>query len=154
MQSIFIYVVFSFIYIGNALQQIFPHVKHFLCIWHIQKDVLARCKKEFEESCLWDYFYRKWFEVMYSESEQIYAEKWNALEEFLQGMGKVQVINYLQRTWLPYKEKFVSAWTRKHTHYGQCSTSRVEGEHRRVKNYIEVHMMNCFHDFLNICAFS
>jgi hypothetical protein len=109
-----------------------------LCVWHIEKDVLARCKKEFENATLWNFFYGKWFEIMYSETEAAYERNWASMKEFLLRARKTIVITYLERTWLPYKEKFVLAWTKKHTHYGQCTTSRVEGEHRRVKNYIEV----------------
>lgn len=40
--------------------------------------------------------------------------------------------------WLPWKDKFVSAWTEKHLHFGNRSSSRAEGAHAKLKLYLQV----------------
>lgn len=40
---------------------------------------------------------------------------------------------YMDNTWWPYKERIVKFWIDKITHFGQQSTSRVEGWHASLK---------------------
>ncbi|GKC59631.1 hypothetical protein Tco_1087229, partial [Tanacetum coccineum] len=47
-------------------------------------------------------------------------------------------IEYIKDTWLPSKEKFVSAWTEKYLHFGNRSSSRAEGAHAKLKLYLPV----------------
>jgi hypothetical protein len=39
---------------------------------------------------------------------------------------------------LPWKKKFVSAWTEKHLHFGNRASSRAEGAHAKLKKYLQV----------------
>lgn len=39
---------------------------------------------------------------------------------------------------MPVKEKIVAAWTDKHLHLGNHASSRVEGEHAKLKQYLQV----------------
>lgn len=48
------------------------------------------------------------------------------------------MINYIHKTWIPFKEKFVYAWTKKNLHFGNHVTSRVEGAHSKLKKYLQV----------------
>ncbi|GKA61621.1 PKS-NRPS hybrid synthetase [Tanacetum coccineum] len=45
---------------------------------------------------------------------------------------------FMSSTWLPWKEKFVSAWTDKYLHFGNRSSSRAEGAHAKLKKYLQV----------------
>ena len=40
----------------NAIATIFPQATSLLCRWHINKNVLAKCKKLFEKKEKWDMF--------------------------------------------------------------------------------------------------
>ncbi|XP_012842628.1 PREDICTED: uncharacterized protein LOC105962836 [Erythranthe guttata] len=45
-----------------------------------------------------------------------------------------QAIAYVANSWLdPYKERLVSVWTNKCTHFGTYTSNRVEGAHGRMK---------------------
>lgn len=45
-------------------------------------------------------------------------------------------MDYVQATWLPLKEKFVEAWTDLIPHYGHIATSRGEGAHANLKQWL------------------
>jgi hypothetical protein len=45
---------------------------------------------------------------------------------------------YLKTKWLVVKEQFCYAWTNNCLHFGQRSTSRVEGSHNALKKRIKV----------------
>ena len=40
----------------NTISSVFPGVTHLLCKWHINRNVLARCKKLFETKEKWNRF--------------------------------------------------------------------------------------------------
>ncbi|KAK9697191.1 hypothetical protein RND81_08G020300 [Saponaria officinalis] len=106
-----------------AISIVFPRTIHLLCIWHIQKNIVAKCKKQFIEDEDWDMFMSTWNAVMYAETKSSFEESWVLLE-------------------LLYKEKqcqkFVSAWTDTHPHFGNRASSRAEGAHAKLKGYLQV----------------
>ncbi|KAK9676759.1 hypothetical protein RND81_11G098300 [Saponaria officinalis] len=120
----------------KAISIVFPQTTHLLCIWHIQKNIVAKCKKQFAEDEDWDMFMSTWNAVMYAKTENSYDESWVLLE--LLYKEKKCVISYLKETWLPYKQKFVSAWTDTHPHLGNRASSRAEGAHAKLKGYLQV----------------
>ncbi|KAK9676175.1 hypothetical protein RND81_11G059500 [Saponaria officinalis] len=46
------------------------------------------------------------------------------------------MVDYIQRTWLIYREKFLKLYTNTITHYGNTSTSRVESTHAVLKEWL------------------
>lgn len=69
---------------------------------------------------------------------QDFEKNLKSLKDMLPVQGKETFVQYLQKEWLPYKEKFVEAWTKNHRHYNSTAASRVEGMHAVLKNYIQV----------------
>ncbi|KAG5566439.1 hypothetical protein RHGRI_002122 [Rhododendron griersonianum] len=120
----------------NAIQLVFPGTAHVLCVWHIEKNVLSKCKSQFESGKDWETFLSTWTNVIESVDESSFHEAWHLLE--VQYKEKEYVINYLKNTWLPFKERFVNAWIGKHPHFGHRVTSRVEGAHSTLKRYLTV----------------
>ncbi|GKA05946.1 protein FAR1-related sequence 5 [Tanacetum coccineum] len=51
---------------------------------------------------------------------------------------KKDAIAYVKKNWFSWKEKFVSAWTEKHLHFGNRSSSRAKGAHAKLKLYLQV----------------
>ncbi|XP_028068166.1 uncharacterized protein LOC114270779 [Camellia sinensis] len=94
----------------NAIQKIFSSGRHLLCRWHINKIVLTKCKKMFETQQKWEKFNHEWNSLVYSSSEIQYNERLKSLlKEF---SSYPDAVKYVMDTWLvPYKEKFVAAWT-------------------------------------------
>jgi hypothetical protein len=73
--------------------------------------------------------------ILYAETEQKYEA---ALRSFQQGAGARNpvILSYIEQTWLPHKEKFVTAWADHCLHYGNRATSRAEGYHKIIKALI------------------
>ncbi|GKD72694.1 hypothetical protein Tco_1330976 [Tanacetum coccineum] len=66
-----------------------------------------------------------WNNLVYSTTKADYVK---SLDEFeLLYMDKKYAIKYIRDTWLQWKEKFVSAWTKVHLHLGNRASSRAEG---------------------------
>lgn len=47
--------------------------------------------------------------------------------------SNVEVVKYLKDTWMIYKERFCLVWTSQIMHFGNATTSHVEGMHRAMK---------------------
>ncbi|CAG8854728.1 12562_t:CDS:2, partial [Gigaspora margarita] len=119
----------------RAIEKVFSNTRHILCMWHINKNILAKYKRYFITEENWTEFLRIWQMVAMSNTEQEFATKWN---EFLQHyMNKPEVIKYLQETWITYKKCFVSAWTNDYLHFGNTVTSRVEAAHAALKRCLQ-----------------
>ncbi|CAJ0635060.1 8268_t:CDS:2, partial [Entrophospora sp. SA101] len=119
----------------NAIGRIFPGAHHLLCIWHINKNILAKCKRHFATEEDWTEFIELWKAVTASITEQDFTTKW---KEFLECYAsKPNVLQYLQETWILHKECFISAWVDHYLHLGNKATSRVEGAHATLKKYLQ-----------------
>ncbi|XP_012850801.1 PREDICTED: uncharacterized protein LOC105970510 [Erythranthe guttata] len=121
----------------KALENVFPTVPHLLCLWHINMNVGRRASR-----CLGNsrrrgtaFVLGTWQTLVKSVSEEDFAMNYTALlDEYA---NYPDLIEYLQYTWLVYKEKFVKAWTDLIFHLGNTSTSRVESNHRALKRWLE-----------------
>ncbi|CAN6718572.1 unnamed protein product [Malus baccata var. baccata] len=109
----------------NAIRIVFPSTSNLLCVWHIEKNILANCKAHFEEEVDWIDFISTWKILIQSPDETSFNEAWSRFE--VKYEEKKSVLKYILGTWLPYKEKFVSAWQRK-----------AEGAHATLKKYLQV----------------
>ncbi|XP_058185926.1 PKS-NRPS hybrid synthetase cheA-like [Rhododendron vialii] len=120
----------------NAIKVVFPTTTNLLCVWHIEKNILANCKSHFKTQEDWTTFLDTWNEVISSPDGGAFDEAWKLFE--LLYNEKEYVLSYIQRTWLPFKERFVKAWTEKCAHFGNRVSSRAEGAHGKLKKYLQV----------------
>nr|XP_043616205.1 protein FAR1-RELATED SEQUENCE 5-like [Erigeron canadensis] len=100
----------------NGIKNEFPATTNLLCVWHIEKNVLANCKKYFGCDKEFDIFMGSWQNVIYSATEAMFEYNWAEFELFYN--DKKGPIDYIKKVWLPWKEKFVSVWTEKYLHFG------------------------------------
>ncbi|KAL4590600.1 hypothetical protein LXL04_003537 [Taraxacum kok-saghyz] len=119
----------------NAIKKVFPNTTNLLCIWHIEKNVLAHCKKHFDAEGF-DNFMASWINVAYSTTTTMFEYNWAEFE--LSYQAKKVALEYIKKTWLPWKEMFVSAWTDNYLHLGNHASSRAEGAHAKLKLYLQV----------------
>nr|CCA18090.1 Pc21g00130 putative [Albugo laibachii Nc14] len=119
-----------------AIDKVFSSSSHLLCIWHINKNILAKCKRQFETSEEWTVFLQQWCILVAANTELEYEKQWKELSDSFK--TKPKVLEYLANTWLIYKERFVNAWTSKYRHFGNKATSRVEGAHAYIKKFLQV----------------
>lgn len=100
----------------KAGQVVFPGATQLLCRWHINKNVLARSKKVFQDEDKWTGMMKAWTTVCSASSEQEFSSRWT---EFCSEFGQYpDLVAYLDATWLTHKEKFVDAWISKSLHLG------------------------------------
>lgn len=118
----------------NAVTTWFPSSRSLLCLWHVNKAVLARCKPDFgpkndesadkTEDNGWGEFYRSWHSIVASPDEEVFEQR---LAEFRLKYAEayLDAVGYIISTWLdPWKEKIVKAWVDKYLHFGNIATSR------------------------------
>jgi hypothetical protein len=120
----------------NAIRSVFPSTNNVLCLWHIQKNLLANCKNLFGDDTSFEQFMEGWNMVVKSLEVDEFFDAWDA---FKARYGSTHGgITYIESNWLEYKELFGTAWTRRFLHFGSTTTSRVEGAHHAAKMYIKV----------------
>jgi hypothetical protein len=138
----------------GAIEELFPNISHLLCIWHIEKAVFTKarefiCQKtanqpqddpkntEFTE------FMKIWRDLYSSNiSEEYKLRLYNLKTKF----NYPNLILYLERIWLIYKQKFVRCYTPNITHFGNSASSRSEGIHARLKS----HLHGSNNDFITV----
>ena len=114
---------------------VFDKVPHLLCRWHIEKDVLAKCKQYFRDGAAFEMFHAEWMKIMRSGTEAIYQSSW---QKFVHkySVTHAEAIRYLVGTWIEHDKKFVSCYTDRVFHLGSGSSSRVEGAHAVLKGFL------------------
>ena len=147
----------------NALDVTFPAIrtKRFLCFWHICKNVLVNCKGNFPTMERWEQFQKGFAAVAYATSDWQYIDMLEEFQdEFNWNNGELwsvdsanaspdelkvaanknlerEAIAYVTGQWFnPYHKYFVRAWVDQHFNGGLGSTSRLEGAHYVLKNWI------------------
>lgn len=132
--------------LSNAIGMIFPDATHILCVWQININVAKHCKSKFTEP-EWTEFMKIWNNFVASDTTVDY----NINLDLVTKMAKAHnVFDYLQTTWLHRSKKFVTLFTSSTPHFGNSSTSRVEGSHFRAKRFLEGqnnNFLTCFNSF-------
>ncbi|KAL5193569.1 hypothetical protein HKD37_20G055767 [Glycine soja] len=94
----------------NAVKDVFPECTNLLCIFHINKNVKAKCKSLIAQKNAWDYQFDECLKKF-----EVACAPWPIF------------VDYVKETWIiPHKEKFVSAWTNK-----------VESAHSSLKRLLQ-----------------
>jgi hypothetical protein len=115
----------------SAIRTIFPSVTHILCRWHINKNILAKHKKDFATELLFNDFMKDWNIFVQSGSLEEIESNWSKISSKWEESHPL-AFHYLL-SWFPYFHKFVSFYIDNHKHYGSWTTSRVEGAHAAFK---------------------
>ena len=85
----------------NALSRCFPESPNLLCIWHINKNVLAKSKTLLQSSEESEHCVQLWSMLTYSSTVEEFEESWRALGIF--GIES-RLFQYLAGQWIPHKE--------------------------------------------------
>lgn len=118
----------------SAIDDQLPDFPHILCVWHLNKNIQAHCKKEFATNEEYNKFFSLWINLTNAPKEEMYNQSKKDIRLFLQ--DKPHIFHYLESNVLVHRERFVVAWTRKWLHLGNAATSRVEGAHATMKRWI------------------
>lgn len=82
-----------------AIRTVFPDTAHLLCIWHVNKNVLAHCKPAFPTTEAWEAFYAAWHNVIQSKTRDALDIAWEKLKDDYY-VGYDELIDYLDKTWI------------------------------------------------------
>ncbi|KAL5137778.1 Protein FAR1-RELATED SEQUENCE 5 [Glycine soja] len=120
----------------NAVKDVFPECTNLLCIFHINKNVKAKCKSLIAQKNAWDFVMDYWGSLTDCPLEQQFDE---CLKKFEIACAPWPMfVDYVKETWIiPHKEKFVSAWTNKVIYLGNTTTNRVESVHSSLKRLLQ-----------------
>lgn len=121
----------------NALDTRLPDASKLLCIWHINKNVVSNCRRNFETEEDWKAFEFMWSNVVYAPTSKNCTQAWSDLLNKYENSHR-EDLHYLYKTWLePWSDRFCKCETNKILHFGNTTTSRVEGMHRVLKRYLK-----------------
>ncbi|KAH1189119.1 Protein FAR1-RELATED SEQUENCE 6 [Glycine max] len=120
----------------NAVKTVFPESTNLLCMFHIDKNVKAKCKSLIGEKNVWDYVMDNWGTLVDCPSEHQFHE---SLQKFQVACSPWPIFtDYVNDTWIiPHKEKFITAWTNKVMHLGNTTTNMVESAHWALKRVLQ-----------------
>ncbi|XP_028111986.1 uncharacterized protein LOC114310236 [Camellia sinensis] len=91
----------------NAIDNTFPNARHLLCRWHINRNVLTKCKKMFETKEKWDKFNTAWNYLILSLTEDGYNDHLATLHKDFSNYS--EVIKYV--THIQVKASFEKSLT-------------------------------------------
>jgi hypothetical protein len=60
----------------RVINLIFSDANHLLCLWHININVVAYCKRDFDDKDAWNVFFSVWKSMMYVHSEKKFWKNW------------------------------------------------------------------------------
>ena len=121
----------------KAIGKVFPDTNHTLCVWHINKNVTAHCKKSFSSEEEWTEFYDYWRCVVMAPVKTEFTQFWTHLWQKYSPTHR-ECLEYLHREWWPWRHTFLAYKTNKFLHLGLTVTSRAEGGHSVLKKYLQV----------------
>jgi hypothetical protein len=119
----------------GAIKSIYPRSPHLLCVWHINKNVLAKTKQYFSSNEEFEAFIQSWKSLINSSTAVEYEDQLAKFETRFSQIAPA-ALRYVKGTWLTYKEMFIRAWIGQYLHLSNWATSRVEGSHAFLKKYI------------------
>lgn len=118
----------------TAIKLIFLNTSHLLCIWHINKNVLANCKRSFS-AVDWNVFYDRWKSLINADFEATFEKMWEQFQITYNSIN-ADLVKYLNATYISFRQRFVKCWTNKVRHFETTTTSRGESEHAVLKKQL------------------
>jgi hypothetical protein len=111
----------------------FSFINHFLCLWHINNNVLINCKKNFNKE-EWTIFFAEWKKITYAQTEQTFWEMW---KQFSIKYNDRDVMKYLTIIYITHVKHFVKCYINRVLHFDITTTSRDESEHATLKRQLK-----------------
>jgi hypothetical protein len=110
----------------QAAKIVFPNMPSLLCVWHVNKRILAKCKSYFSTKEEWDTFFAAWHSLIQSPTFDMFEERWLQFR-IAYDRGKTKLcIEYIKKEWIypGQTEQLVTAWTNEYQHFDTTVTSR------------------------------
>ncbi len=111
-------------------------ISHMLCIWHINKNVLANCRKSFDDQEAWTIFFALWKNVIYTSSKQDFWIEWSKIVDDYSAFHQ-ECVDYLTFIYINHRRHFAKCYINRILHFDTTFTSRDEKEHVVLKRRLE-----------------
>lgn len=59
----------------------FSFASYLLCFWYMNKNIMANCKKLFEDEESGEEFHREWYQIVYVYIKQEFIERWDVMKQ-------------------------------------------------------------------------
>ncbi|KAI5427431.1 hypothetical protein KIW84_032738 [Lathyrus oleraceus] len=116
----------------KEIEIVFPRSINFLCRFHINKNVGAKCKQHMVND-MQKTIDTLWMKVVWASDEVEYGQQLHQLEQAC--VDYSGFMNYVKDTWLtPHRHRFVGAWINRVLHLGNTTTNRASFQ----KSFYEV----------------
>ena len=129
----------------NAVSYHYPRAFNMLCLWHLGENVKTNCKPAFQPQTNpgWKLdlkeFRTRWMALVVSAtSEEVMVKGMETLRSFYPLPQHRIALDYAEEL-LAVKHRYVHYLTDRHRHLGQRTNSRLEGNHRTIKHYLQTH---------------
>jgi len=126
--------------LSGALFHVFEEVEHYvnyiLCIWHINQNTVANCKKYFATNEEWEVFYKQWKNIAYAATPDLLQERYNALHSDFPDLPYGS-FEYMEEQLWRRRRKWAKCYTDKFLHFNNAASSRGEGAHKQVKQELQ-----------------
>ena len=125
----------------NAVATTWPDTQQQMCIFHINQKVKARIRSQFDEppSPIVNYdaddMIEHWDKVLYASKERDFEDNW---QQLIKRYGDHQsgVIDYIESTYMPFREQWAQCFIRHYRNFGQRTNSPNETAHKDIKSYL------------------
>ena len=124
----------------SAIKTIFFSINHMLCLWHINKNVLVKCKRKFDIDETWKIFYVEWRQLIYVEIEKNFNRLW--IDFAIKYQSHFKMIEYLTFIYYSIQKRFVKCFTNQMKHFLIIITSRNKNNHVALKKQLETFKNN------------
>ena len=132
----------------TRIDQIMSFIRHFLCLWCVNKNVLVKCKRNFDIKKTWNEFYNEWKPIIYVEFEIEFRKLWNWFC-FKYIVVYVESIEYLFFIYIiSYSYRLIKCYINRMLHFKTTLTSKNEDNHTILKRQLST-LNNDFKKMIN-----
>ena len=120
----------------SIIDQFFSFISHLLCLWHINKNVLIRCKSFFVNKKTWDVFFATWNDIIHVIIEFQFWELW---KQFCVKYNFIHddLIEYLIFIYIIfYRRRFVICYINEIFHFNIIFILQDEKTHANLKRQL------------------
>ena len=120
----------------TTIDRVISFTRHFLCLWHVNKNVLVKCKQNFDIKETWNEFYNEWKSIIYVKFEIEFRKLWNRFC-FKHIVVYVESIEYLFFIYIiSYSHCLIKCYINQVLHFETTSTSKDEDNHAILKRQL------------------
>ena len=135
--------------IRNALHTVLPSAYQLLCQWHLSENIRGNTDKYFKriarrkagyDIVVQSHSFRDSWQAHVVQAKTK-ADMWAGLDKIRASFPEPELEKahrYLRKL-LGNRKHFVAAYIDRHEHLGQRTTSRIEGTHKGLKDYLDSH---------------